>query len=62
MSEAATSGNAMAAKVKPMRVRLRGAFDQTEGTVKGELDGLLRVKWDDGLRGIHWRFDLELLS
>ena len=43
------------------KVRLRGAFDQTEGRIVGYLDGLLRVKWADGLRGIYWRFDLELL-
>ena len=43
------------------RVVLRGAFDRTQGRIIGELDGLLRVRWDDGICGIYWRFQLELL-
>ena len=43
------------------KVTLRSGLDRTEGEIIGFLDGLVRVKWDDGLRGIYWRFDLELV-
>lgn len=44
-----------------VRVCLRDASDQTLGTVIGELDGLLRVRWDDGICGMYWRFQLTPL-
>ena len=44
------------------RVRLKGAPDKTCGSVIGELDGMLRVRWDDGLCGMYWRLQLELCN
>jgi hypothetical protein len=44
-----------------MKVRLKNALDRTEGRVIGEIDELVRVRWDDGLVGMYWRFQLEPL-